>query len=60
MKTNNYNKNNCNFKKFNTQNCNNKNNFNNKFDLNSLYEIENFLCTFKNTCKCINFYKFFK
>ena len=36
----------------------NKNNINNKFNLNSLYEIEHFLCTLKNTCKCINFYKF--
>ncbi len=33
---------------------------NNKFNLNSLYEIEHFLSTLKNTCKCINFYKFFK
>lgn len=47
--------------------CNNMNtkysiseNNNNKFNLNSLYEIEHFLCTLKNTCKCINFYKFLK
>lgn len=45
--------------------CNNnysisKNNINDKFNLNSLYEIEHFLCTLKNTCKCINFYKFLK
>lgn len=37
-----------------------KNNINNKFNLNSLYEIEHFLCSLKNTCKCINFYKFLK
>lgn len=60
MKNNNFNNNNQKCNNYNNKNCCNKNNFNNKFNLNSLYEIENFLCTLKNTCKCINFYKFFK
>ncbi len=32
----------------------------NKFNLDSLYEIEHFLCTLRNTCKCIDLYKFLK
>jgi len=28
--------------------------------LNSLFEVENFLCNFKKIAKCINLYKFFK
>ena len=47
--------NNCN-NKFN--NC--KNYCNDKFNLNSLFEIENFLCNFRSACKCVNFLKFFK
>ena len=38
-----------------------KNNYyNNKFNFNSLLEIEKFLYNFKNACKCINLYNFFK
>ncbi len=54
------------YKKFNncSYNFNKKNNFNNccknKFNLNSLYEIENFLCNFKNICKGIKLYKILK
>ena len=32
----------------------------NKFNLDSLYEIEHFLCTLRNTCKCIDLHKFLK
>lgn len=60
MKTNFNNKSQCNLNNLDVKNCLNKNNFNNKFNLSSLYEIENFLCTLRNTCKCINLYKFLK
>lgn len=36
--------------------CDNKFNY----SLNSLFEVENFLCNFKKMCKCINLYKFLK
>lgn len=56
-----YQKNKYHSNNLNCQNCCKKNNFNNnKFNLNCLFEIENFLCNFKNACKCINLYKFFK
>ena len=46
----------------NINNCCNNNNFNNKFNssLNSLFEVENFLCNLRKVCKCLNLYKFFK
>lgn len=63
MNINGYKKNNCHFNNLNNKNCckkNFNNCCNNKFNLNCLFEIENFLCNFKNACKCINLYKFFK
>jgi len=41
----------------NINNCCN-NNFNSA--LNSLYEVENFLCNLKKISKCLNLYKFLK
>lgn len=45
---------------FNNTSCLNKKDNCSKFNLNSLYEIEHFLCTLRNTCKCIDLYKFLK
>ncbi len=62
-KKNNYKLNNNYNYKLNNKNCY-KNKFNNccnnKFNLNSLYEIEKFLCDLRSACKCINLYKFLK
>lgn len=44
----------CNKKKLNNNCCNNN------FNLNTLFEIEHFLCTLKNISKGINLYKLFK
>jgi len=45
----------------NNKKCNYcKNTCNAKFNFQNLFEVENFLCNFKNACKCINFCKFFK
>ena len=50
--------------KYYYNNCNNNtcskniNKFN--FSLNSLLEVEDFLCNLKKACKCINLYKFLK
>lgn len=49
--------NNCCFKKNNCNFCN-QNNCNNC--INSLFEVENFLCNFRKVCKCMNLYKFLK
>ena len=55
--------------KYYYQNCNNNiyskninNCYNNKLNsgLNSLYEVENFLCNFRKACKCLHLYKFLK
>ncbi len=67
MNINGYKKNNCSYNNLNNKkyynNCyknNYKNCCNNKFNINSLYEIEKFLCDLRNTFKCINLYKFLK
>lgn len=60
MNINGYHKNNicCNYKKCP---CQSKKQFKcNNSPLNSLFEVENFLCNMKKVIKCINFYKFFK
>ena len=52
--------------KYYYNNCNNicskniNNSFCNNFNspLNSLFEVENFLCKINKMCKCINLYKF--
>lgn len=57
-KKNKYYYNNCNniySKNINNSFCNNLNS-----SLNSLYEVENFLCNIKKVCKCMNLYKFLK
>ena len=55
--------------KYYYKNCNNNicsknidNSCNNNFNcaLNSLFEVENFLCNLKKISKCINLYKFLK
>lgn len=48
----------CKNKFNNCKNC--KNCCNNNFNLDTLLEIEHFLCNLKKACKCINFCKFFK
>lgn len=58
-KKNNYFYNNLNNKKY-YNNCCKNNCCSNKFNLNSLFEIEKFLCDLRKTCKCINLYKFLK
>lgn len=63
MNINGYKKNKCYY-----NNCNNiySKNINNSFcnsldsSLNSLFEVENFLCNIKKICKCMNLYKFLK
>ena len=47
---------------WNKSNNNLSNNINseNKFNINSLLEVENFLCNLKNIKKSINIYKLFK
>lgn len=57
-KKNKYYYNNCNnihSKNINNSFCNNLNS-----SLNSLYEVENFLCNIRKVCKCMNLYKFLK
>lgn len=64
------NNNKCKKNKYYYNNCNNniypKNNIDNLCNnncnspLNSLFEVENFLCNLKKLSKCINLYKFFK
>lgn len=63
MKINGYQKCNCNNKYHNNiyysnkySNCNS--NFHSPID--SLFEVESFLCNLKKVTKCINLYKFFK
>lgn len=58
MNINGYKKNNYYYTNLNNKNF--KNCCNNKFNINSLYEIEKFLCDLRNTFKCINLYKFLK
>ena len=59
MNINGFNKQNKNF--LNNKKCNCcKNNCNSKFNFQNLFEIENFLCNFRNACRCIKFSKFFK
>ena len=41
-------------------NLSNNINYKNKFNINSLLEVENFLCNLKNIKKTINIYKIFK
>lgn len=64
MYINGYNKNKFCYNNLNKKNICKKNNcFNkkcNNFNLNCFFEIENFLCNFKNICKGIKLYKFFK
>ena len=63
MKISGYQKNNCNNKFHNNIYYSNKNHFcNNNFHspIDSLLEVENFLCNLKIVTKCINLYKFFK
>ena len=38
----------------------NKCNYNNNCTLNSLFEVENFLCNLKKCLKCLNLYNFLK
>ncbi len=63
MKINGYQKNNCDNKCHNNIYYSNKNNHcNNNFHspIDSLLEVENFLCNLKKVTKCINLYKFLK
>lgn len=45
---------------YSKNNCNNFFNNNCFTPLNSLFEVEKFLCNFKKFCKCFNLYKFLK
>jgi len=46
---------------FKNKKCNYfNNNCNKKFNFQNLFEVEHFLCNFKNACKSINLYKFLK
>ena len=59
MKVNGYKQNKCNSKCCNNS-CYNNCNYNFCSPLNSLFEVENFLCNLKKVTKCINLYKFLK
>lgn len=59
MNINGYKRNNYSYNNLNNKNCC-KNCCDKKFNINSLYEIEKFLCDLRNTLKCINLYKFLK